>query len=282
MMWTNTGTTCSTSNQRQTDMNNSDYNGGCEEARGAGAVKKSMSSMNVVVDCRGATRGLFLGIFTLVATIISMIVFFVLVERLRYVRVAVAVVHATELSLHCLAAVAVMLAAYKMRDMRFDHRRPRGGASLDEGMLLVSLVGLCLYRTFNAVAGRYDDVSTDSDTSAGSLLAASSALVMAQACSQAIFVVHALRRSAQKPYHIRVKPGREYVTFLFVCNVAAWGVATLEVPRSRANPLAVDFYGTLPWAIITHLTAPLAVFYRFHSTVCLATVWKNAYKQKLH
>ena len=276
-MWNNTGASPAPGFQR-TDVNPADYSG-TSDSRGGVGVKKSMSSMHVVVDCGGATRGLFLGIFTLVATIISMIVFFVLVERPRYVHVAVAVVHAAELTLHCLAATAVLLAAYKMRDMKFDHRRHGGGATLDEAMLVVSLVGLCLYRTFSAIAGRYNH--EDQPHTAGSLLAASSALVLTQASMQAIFVVHALRRSAQKPYHVRAKPGREYVTFLLVCNVAAWGVATLEVPRTRANPLAVDFYGTLAWAIITHVTAPLAVFYRFHSTVCLATIWKNAYKQKL-
>ena len=277
-MWCNTGT-------KSSCHETSEYPAG-----GAGTVdsrvtsvsaKKAMAAMTASVDCSGATRGLFFGIFTFVATIISTIVFFVLIERPRYLDVAVGIIHSSELTLHCLAAIAVLVAAYKMRDMRFEHRR-KGGASLDEAMLVISLAGLLIYRAFSAVAGRYHKDSDNENSTGGSLLSASSALIVAQAGAQAVFVAHALRRSAQKPYHARAKPGREYVTFLLVCNVAAWGVATLEIPRTRANPLAEHFYGMLTWSIITHLTAPLVVFYRFHSTVCLANIWKNAYKHKLN
>lgn len=30
----------------------------------------------------------------------------------------------------------------------------------------------------------------------------------------------------------------------------------------------------------THVSMPLAIFYRFHSTVCLCEIWKRAYKMK--
>ena len=45
--------------------------------------------------------------------------------------------------------------------------------------------------------------------------------------------------------------------------------------------LKVDFYGgTWAWPIITHISMPLAIFYRFHSTVCLCEVWKRSFKYK--
>jgi hypothetical protein len=33
--------------------------------------------------------------------------------------------------------------------------------------------------------------------------------------------------------------------------------------------------------IIQKLTLPLCIFFRFHSTVALAEIWKNTYKTKL-
>ena len=45
--------------------------------------------------------------------------------------------------------------------------------------------------------------------------------------------------------------------------------------------LQVRFYGgDWAWPIITHISMPLAIFYRFHSTVCLCEIWKKSFKYK--
>jgi hypothetical protein len=47
-----------------------------------------------------------------------------------------------------------------------------------------------------------------------------------------------------------------------------------EFPLERHN----EFFGVVPWAIILNITLPLVVFYRFHSSVCLADIWCAAYE----
>ena len=99
---------------------------------------------------------------------------------------------------------------------------------------------------------------------------------------------------------MRKKPGREVVTFLLVCNLAMWAINTLETNRADSHPiqvrfqsfwhypvhkinqmLQVKFYGgEWVWPIITHVSMPLAIFYRFHSTVCLCEIWKKSFKYK--
>ena len=91
-----------------------------------------------------------------------------------------------------------------------------------------------------------------------------------------------------------------------------WAINTLETNRADSHPIQVrrliaitvlqandyysmsmarliiinhifkvDFYGgTWAWPIITHISMPLAIFYRFHSTVCLCEVWKRSFKYK--
>ncbi|XP_022690986.1 uncharacterized protein LOC111261636 isoform X2 [Varroa jacobsoni] len=76
------------------------------------------------------------------------------------------------------------------------------------------------------------------------------------------------------------KPGREMVTFLILCNFSMWAINTLETRRADSNPVQMHFYGFWAWTIITHVTAPLVIFFRFHSTVCLCDIWKRAYKVK--
>lgn len=42
----------------------------------------------------------------------------------------------------------------------------------------------------------------------------------------------------------------------------------------------MDFYGVLAWNIITHVSMPLVVSYRFQSTVCFYEIWKHVYKMR--
>ena len=79
---------------------------------------------------------------------------------------------------------------------------------------------------------------------------------------------------------LRDKPGREVVTFLLICNLALWSIHVFETSRSDAHPHQLHFFGFWAWTIISHVSMPLAIFYRFHSTVCLCEIWKRAYKYK--
>lgn len=60
-----------------------------------------------------------------------------------------------------------------------------------------------------------------------------------------------------------------------------WAINHLENARADFHPIELRFYGVWAWTIITHLSMPLAVFYRFHSTVCLCEIWKCTYKMRL-
>lgn len=238
----------------------------------AAELKKKQHRMSV--DCSNANRGLFFGIFTLVGTIISMIVFFVLVDKPQFSETAVMVVHVSELVLYFLAMVALVVAAWRIKDMHFHVMRDN---SLDEILLLSSMTGVLMFCIFSIVAGNYAD---NSSSNGGTLIMGSSILIMIEAIMQTVFILNGLRRSSRFPHHEANKPGRECITFLLVCNVAMWGINTFEVMRADSNPVAMEFYGFLPWSIITHISTPLAIFFRFHSTVCLASVWMDAYKIK--
>ena len=62
---------------------------------------------------------------------------------------------------------------------------------------------------------------------------------------------------------VEEKPGRQVVTFLLVCNLAMWMMNTLETNRADSHPIQAEFFGGhLAWPIITHISMPLAIFYR--------------------
>ena len=39
----------------------------------------------------------------------------------------------------------------------------------------------------------------------------------------------------------------------------------------------IDHFGVIKWSIINAFSSPLAIFYRFHSSVCLSDIWYGLY-----
>jgi hypothetical protein len=223
------------------------------------------------VDCARAHKGLFVGILLLVLTIISLILFFVLISRVEFVGLAVIEVNICELSLYGLTTLASIIGMWQVRQLKYDGSK---NLQLDNILLIGAQTGMFIYSTFTIIGGQFT-------IQRNTVLVLVTALVsLLQTTCQTIFILDASRRSCVTPEQIRRKPGREIVTFLLVTNLAMWAINTLEKSRAESHPIQLHFYGLWAWTIITHVSMPLAIFYRFHSTVCLCEIWKRAYKIK--
>lgn len=223
------------------------------------------------VDCARAHKGLFVGILILVLTIISLILFFVLISRPELVSFAVTEVNVCELTLYGMSTMATLIGMFQMRKLRYDGTR---NLELDNILLVAAQTGMFIYSTFTIIGAQF----TLAKHTVLVLVTALASVV--QTTFQTIFILDASRRSVATAKQIRRKPGREIVTFLLVTNLAMWAINTLEKSRAESHPVQLHFYGLWAWTIITHVSMPLAIFYRFHSTVCLCEVWKRAYKVK--
>jgi len=73
-------------------------------------------------------------------------------------------------------------------------------------------------------------------------------------------------------------PGRQATTFLVLLNFTLWLIDTFELQKSSASLVESKFYGPITWVWLQRLTLPLAIFFRFHSTVVLIDCWKNSYR----
>ncbi|XP_073999953.1 proton channel OtopLc-like isoform X2 [Rhodnius prolixus] len=223
------------------------------------------------VDCAQAHKGLFVGILVLVLTIISLILFFVLISRHELVSFAVMELTVCELSLYVMTTFATMIGMIQVRQLKYDGTR---NLELDNILLIGAQTGMFIYSTFTIIGGHF---TLEKNTI---LVLATALASLLQTLCQTMFVLDASRRSCVTPEQIRHKPGREIVTFLLVTNLAMWAINTLEKSRAESHPIQLHFYGLWAWTIITHVSMPLAIFYRFHSTVCLCEIWKRAYKMK--
>lgn len=234
-------------------------------------LQSKRSPHHYSVDCARAHKGLFLGILMLVMTIISLILFFVLISRPDMVSLAVTEVNICELVLYILTTLATIVGMWQIRHLEYDFSR---NFTLDDILLVGAQSGSFLYSTFTIISGHF---TLKKET----ILVLITALVsLIETGCQTMFILNAGRRSARTPEHIRKKPGREIVTFLLVSNLAMWAINTLEKTRAESHPIQLNFYGLWAWSILTHVAMPLAIFYRFHSTVCLCEIWKRAYKIK--
>uniref|UniRef100_A0A182PKX4 Otopetrin n=1 Tax=Anopheles epiroticus TaxID=199890 RepID=A0A182PKX4_9DIPT len=231
------------------------------------------------IDCSSAHRGLFGGIVTLVLTLLVLIMYFVLRKERHLRHAATLEIVAYEIALYSVTLVAVVAAMVRMRDLRVVSQR--GGRSgsppalpLDCHLLLVTQTGIYIYGVFSII-GTYH--------THGRLLhwaVLSEVLALAQTSLQTLFVLSGWWRRCKGARQNRTKPGRQIVTFLLVANLAAWMVNSLVKSNASFRPLVMGFYGAGAWAIIAHISMPLAIFYRFHSTICLFEIWKNSYKAR--
>ncbi|GAV08092.1 hypothetical protein RvY_17834-3 [Ramazzottius varieornatus] len=227
---------------------------------------KGTSSM-IHVDCRSTNRGLFPGILVLVCTVISIIIFFVTIAAEEYTATALIINNVSELSLYCITAIVTIFAFRETSKLNLNPSAMKH--TLDDFLLFIALPCFFIFSFFSIIAGiaAKNPLSIVVNTAS-----------MVQVILQTTFIFDGLRRCSNDQGLQKKKPGREMITFLIVCNVAMWTFSTFEIKRSETNPSQMLFYGEFEWSIISHLSVPLTIFYRFHSSVCLADIWRFAYQ----
>ncbi|VEN61276.1 unnamed protein product [Callosobruchus maculatus] len=241
------------------------------------------SNHHFTVDCSNAHRGLFAGIMVIVLTIISLIMFFVFTtasdkdNETERIKIALFEVSTVELLLYLITTLAVGVAMLRMRKLKYDRKIGSEGASgigLDNTLLVVAQTGMFIYCMFSII-GCYFTLASNNVIE---LVAEIFSFI--QTCLQTMFVLDGWWRKCRNIEQTRTKPGREIITFLIVANMAMWIINTLEKNRAEFRPTHLHFFGDWAWTIITHISMPMAIFYRFHSTICLFEIWKSAYKVK--
>ena len=177
-------------------------------------IEAKSKAQRINVDCSSSSRGLFLGIFVLVATVITMITFFVLIDSEKYIDTAVKLEHLTEVAIYVVTSISVILAFQPNAILKIQFWQGSG----PWGITHFSVTRWRVYvRIFSIIAAA---LSTESN---GLLIVLSSVLGMFQASLQTVFLINGLRRSSWKRAHERQKPGRE-LWRSFLCVILHYGV----------------------------------------------------------
>ncbi|KAG5314608.1 OTOP2 protein, partial [Acromyrmex insinuator] len=217
------------------------------------------------VDCVGASKGLFFGLLLLVGSLICLILFFVLIHHPEFGLLAIYLADVSHCVLMALSIIAIIIGFIRVQSLKFKAEEQ---SDLNDILLRVSAFGLFVYAVFSVIAGSLAAFTHEPNL----LVMVTGLLSVAQVVLQMLFIADVSRRRVHLPEHDRSKPGR---------HVTMWVIYTFETQKVIANPVQLDFYGFLAWAIVQRVTLPLCIFHRFHSAVTLAEIWKTSYKARL-
>ena len=142
---------------------------------------------------------------------------------------------------------------------------------IDQAVLIVTLFGFYLLIGFNFLPNLESFMTTDSLGTIAKLGTFENICNYIQASMQFLFIMDAMRRGSQ-PLWQKYTKAPAFVLILFYTNVALWLVTSFLVKETSQNPLMIDYYGDLTWNIVLYTTLPLAIFFRFHSTICLVDI----------
>lgn len=241
------------------------------------------------VDCSGASKGLFLGLLSLVAGIVVIIIFLVVKEDEGFP--AETIFWLTTGTLMAILTVTTLINTVGLVQVRKLSVVGRNLTALDKILTSVSMFGVQLYATFGILVGAVGIIADDTDAPDGgfltfgqkrhTMLLCLSATQLIQATMQNGFIGEAIRRTSLTRNQILTKPARQVVTFLMFSNAVLWAFDTFVVQSWMSQELQLRFYGVLVWGIVSRIGLPLLIFFRFHSCVLLLEIWKKSY-QSLH
>ncbi|XP_076046380.1 proton channel OtopLc-like isoform X2 [Oratosquilla oratoria] len=231
--------------------------------------KSFTSNLIIYVDCHSSNRGLFAGLLMTVATVISIILFFIFTSSAETRDIGLLVNAYSELLLMAVMAVSSVIAFNAVRQLDVVKQSV---SSVDDIILFVCLPCIFLYAFLNL----FPELTLDKGDKILYIIV--SALEVMQVIVQTALICDGLRRCSNSKELQQRKPGRELVTFLVVANVAMWLLETFEIKSQEGNSDKYKYYGPELWTLLSHLTLPLVLFYRFHSSVCLADMWKASYE----
>ncbi|XP_071527937.1 LOW QUALITY PROTEIN: uncharacterized protein [Panulirus ornatus] len=224
------------------------------------------------VDCRSASKGLFLGLLCLVGGIVILIIFFVMKEQEDFKIKMFWICSGTQMIILGLAVVTTIIGFLQIPKLSISTSKP---LDLDRLLLSSTIIGVYLFAVFGMIVGGIN--YTDSEYLATFCV---HAMLLLQVSLQDMLVAEASRRTCTSRYQMLTKPGRQVITFLLFANVTLWILDTFMTHTSVSQQFQFGFYGVLAWGIISRISLPLLILYRFHSAVILVEIWKNTYRTK--
>lgn len=146
--------------------------------------------------------------------------------------------------------------------------------SLDAILIVFGLFGVYMYCFYSIIA----ITDYQSETEIDSLFLPIHILSIVEGTIQSGFIINALKLYTPDKLTRKQKPCRSLITILIFLDLCLWSLDTLNVKKYDMSSTQLGYYNIVFWSIASSISSPLAIFFRFHSSVCLTDVWKTLYE----
>ncbi|KAL0883838.1 hypothetical protein ABMA27_015923 [Loxostege sticticalis] len=226
---------------------------------------------NIVIhaDCHASNRGLFLGLIFMVFVAGMLIIGYIFssfATDSEFLSIGYLLNDCTTLAMHVILLFAAVIACNQMRKLDINEHPV---SLLDDVLLFICLPAFTLETVLSLIA----TISIINAVKIAAFVA-----MAIQVLIQTPLIMDGLRRCSNAKKLRRQKPGREVLMFLIIANVGMWLFYTFSYKSPDSLDERYEFYGKVLWSILGHVSLPLIMFYRFHSSVCFADIWNSAYK----
>ena len=179
----------------------------------------------------------------------------------------------TELILILLSFVITIAVYYKFKTIDFGQKLSFD-IGYNETLVILGLAGIYLFSFFSLIA--IFDKGVNNTVTALSLCIQLTSIV--EGTLQSVLIIDGLKMYTKTKEVMKTKPARSLITLLILINVSLWLSETFSVKKYEMNMIQLDYYDIVFWSIVSSISSPLAIFYRFHASVCLSDIWKTLYE----
>lgn len=223
------------------------------------------------IDCGKSTTGLFFGIFVLLLTIISLITYFIYKNSNSITAIKISEI--TELFLIIISTITVVTLYIKFKLHDFNYK-PGFSMDYNETLIIVGLAGIYLFGFYSIIAIINEGLESEIEVVALILQIVS----IFESTLQSILIIDCMKMYTKDKDIKKFKPGRSLLTLLILVDVSLWLSETFSVKKYEMNTIQLDYYDIVFWSIVSSISSPLGIFFRFHASVCLSDVWKTLYE----
>ncbi len=223
------------------------------------------------VDCGKSTTGLFIGMIVLLLTLISLISYFIYKNISD--DVAKVISKMSEICLICFSMFVAALTYIKLKYYKFQQKYA-DDMSYNEILIIVGLAGIYLFAGYSIIAIISSGVANFIEALSLSI----QVLSVVESTFQSILIINCLKMYTKNIQNKKNKPARSSIILLILIDVSLWLMETFSIKKYDMNQTQLDYFDIVFWSIVSSISSPFAIFFRFHASVCLCDIWKTLYE----
>ena len=144
----------------------------------------------------------------------------------------------------------------------------------NEALIILGLTGIYLFGFYSIVA----IFDKGFDTNVEFWLFNIQVVSIIESTFQSVLIIDGLKMYTKTKDVKKNKPGRSLIAVLILIDVSLWLSETFSIKKYEMNTIQLEYYNIVFWSVASSISSPLAIFFRFHASVCLSDIWKTLYE----